>query len=147
MDVQFVKVSFDSLNNKEYLRRYKSKHMCYLLMKKNIVRNPYPGDLGLWSSYWKKGQMASSRPIRWFADKFGMKKTNTILRWIKELEQEGAIKIDKIPVGGGLQNVYILGEHNSGIGKLFRDTYYIDGVSPLAKPEDFAQKVSEALKK
>lgn len=123
---QFVKVDFDLLDNEEFLRKYKSKHMLYLLLRRYIVRRPFNGDLGLHEHFWKNELLASSKSVRWLARKFDMKKTNTIEKWLKELKGDGIFETEKVDVGNHIpQTVYIFGKHNSGAEDDYREDYFV----------------------
>lgn len=138
---QFVKVDFALLDDLAFLKRYKSKYLLTLLLRRYIVRKPYNGDLDLYKNYWKKGMLASSKSIRWLAQRFGMKKTNTIERWIAELKKDGVFKTEEIDVGKPKpQTVYVFGRHNSGEGNDYREEYFVNDVYFVRSTPLFASK-------
>ncbi len=128
---QFVKTYFDLLDGEEFRRKYKSKWLLYEYMKRFIVREHFPGDLGLYENYWKKGFLAMTKSQRQLAKKFGMKNTNTIDSWLDQLEADHAFEKDKVDVGKPEpQDVYILGIHEMD-GNEHREYYYIDDYAEL----------------
>lgn len=126
---QFVKINFDLIDNKYFLRMYRSKYMLYLLMRRYIVREYFEGDLGLYENYWKKGVLASTKSLRWLAKQLGYRKhyQERVRQWIKILEQEELIQTSEVDVGRKKpQNVFIFGTHNSGSERDYREYYFID---------------------
>ena len=103
--------------------------MLYLLIRRYVVREHFEGDLNLYENYWKKGILAATKSLRWLAKRFGYRKhyQEQIRQWIKALEQEGLIQINRINVGRKKpQNIFILGSHNSESERDYREYYFID---------------------
>lgn len=126
---QFVKTDFDLLGNQHFLKIYRSKYILYLLIRRYVIREHFEGDLGLYENYWKRGVLASTKSLRWLAERLGYRKyyQERVRQWIKTLEQEGLIQISGIDVGRREpQNVFILGTHNSGSERDYREYYFID---------------------
>lgn len=145
---QFIKTDFDLLDNKYFLKIYRSKYILYLLIRRYVVREYFKGDLGLYRNYWKKGFLASTKSLRWLAKQLGYRNYNQeqVRRWIKALEQEELIQTNKINVGHKeQQNIFILGTHNSGSDRDYREYYFIDKQIYGQTMAEFS-KVSELTK-
>ena len=103
-------VDFEMLDSPEYRQNHRDKTNLYLWLRRHIRRGPWQDDpLDIYGNYYKKGRLATSRSLRRLATDFGVKNTTAINRWINELEQEGAFKIEKGNIGKHKpQNIYVL---------------------------------------
>ena len=121
---QFVPVSYALLDNDKILKANANKTMFYFVLKRYVWKHPSKADtLGIYNKYYKgKGLLVATKPQSDFMKMFGIKKRETIKRWTDNLRTEGAIKLTRIKVGKGKQNVYILGQVDADGNEI----YYYD---------------------
>ena len=73
---QFNRVSFDRLDNLEYLKKYASKSLVYERLRRFIVRGKHKDDkLELYERYYQRRKLVSSLSQRRLAEEFGLSKT------------------------------------------------------------------------
>lgn len=123
---QFIMVGYSIMDNEEKLKRAANKTMFYLFLRRYAKRKKsYKDKLNIFENYYvEKALLACSWSQEALAKKFGVD-IRTIGRWVKELQNDGAIKIEKIPTNnigrGQYQNVYITGEVTDD-----GETYFLD---------------------
>jgi hypothetical protein len=124
---QYIKTGFSLIDNDAFLLNNRSRYVMYLLMRRFAVRKSFNGDLNLHKNYWKNGYIAASKPTSFLARKMGYKSDSTVRKWIKELVENKMIVLSETHTNPGKpQNVFILGIHNAGEGKEYKEYFYID---------------------
>jgi hypothetical protein len=120
-------LSFEAINDDQFLKTYKSKLTLYFLIKSCVIRKKHDWDfLNIQRKYWKNGYLACSKSYSWLAKKLDCSKS-TVIKWVKELEEDGAVIIKCVNLGNKKkQNVYVLGTHNGAPRPDYRESYFLD---------------------
>jgi len=146
MSDHYINIKFDLLDNDEFLKMFKGKFMFYCKSRRYIARynnNEYGNGHGsnnwVHTNYWKNGLLASCRSLEFYAKKLGVSK-NTIPKWINELKDLGVIAVDKIGVGRKAKYVLIFGEHNMGVGKLYKEKFYVNDPKRYHKMDEYVTR-------
>jgi hypothetical protein len=125
-DKQFIGLTLSLLRSENFRHKLRKGLMLYLYIRSAIVRKKFPGDrLNLSNRYYKKGNLAASISIRKLAKDLGLN-TKTVHTYLKDLERNGAIKIDKIRAKDAYDNqihcVYVLGTYSDKRN----ENYFVD---------------------
>lgn len=101
--------------------KLKPNLLLYLFLRRYIRKVKSDKDiLGIFEKFYcAQGKLATSWPIKVLARKLHVS-TRTVDRWIKELKDVGAIKVENVNYNGRKQNVYVLGK----IGEKYEVYYY-----------------------
>ena len=126
---QFIPISFELLDNREFRNRYmnKKRFRTYLWLRRNVIRGRKQNDpCDLFIDYWMQGKLATSITLDKLAKDLNLSRS-TVSDHIKQLEQDGVISVETIDASdtadGRHHNVLILGVcHKDG------DVWFIDEV-------------------
>lgn len=125
---QFILMSFELLDNPQYLKNYASKPLVYQYLRRFIVRGKQRDDkLSLYEKYYQNGKLVSCLSQRRLSEEFGLS-TNTIGKYIKQLKSDGVIKLIVVPGkdawDGKKHHVYELGTCKDGNERFYLDEKY-----------------------
>ncbi|MFH1991889.1 MAG: winged helix-turn-helix transcriptional regulator [Pseudomonadota bacterium] len=112
---QFIPISFGLLDNPEFRNRYmtKKRFRTYLWLRRNVIRGFKGNDPArIYLNYWMNGKLAASLTQEKLSKDLNLPKS-TISDHLRQLEQDGVLKIDIIPAeeteDGQEHRVYVLG--------------------------------------
>lgn len=114
---QFLMLGYDIVEEQKLKRNL----VLYLFLRRHVRRVKSNRDiLNIFENYYvKRRLLACSWPMIVLAKKLRVSK-RTIYRWINELKEVDAFRVEKIIYKGRKQNVYVLGE----IGENYEFYYY-----------------------
>lgn len=125
--VQFVKTVFTRLDSREYLRKYRCPAVLYDYLKRYVIRGKIKNDkYDLYRRYFLDNKLVAFVSIEKMSRDFGFKNsTNSIRRWLKQLEDDGVLYIEKIDATNGHQKyVFVLGNIRAGVECYYADSEY-----------------------
>jgi hypothetical protein len=114
---KFIKIMFDILDDREWLKKNRNKTALYLVMRRYICRAPMQNDrFDIYNRYYRANRLACCLSEEHLAHLFGYNTRSQVQRMLKKLEKEGAFIVEKIPQKKPLKpkNIYILGEFQAG---------------------------------
>ena len=131
-----VPIYFNVINNKNFRIKHRGKLSLYLFLRATAIRkNPHKEwntiPQRIYDRFGTEGKIAAAWSQEDLAEMFGYAKSSTssIVRWLDELWEEGAIVIDTLESDKPEPlNVYILGEWVDG-----NQWYYFDLVNSGSK--------------
>ncbi len=123
-DRRFIMLPFLPIENQKFREKNKNAFTLCLYLYTKVARKPMNDGLFLYENYYKNNFLACSAPYGLLAGDFGVSK-NTVIKWLKELERNELIKIEKINIDKyRKQNIYIVGTHNNYEACFFMEEIY-----------------------
>ena len=110
-DRRFIMFPFGPIEDQTFRESNQNPLALFMYLVSKIVRKPMKDGLNIFDRYFKNNYLACSMSHGKLAKAFNVKPL-TIIRWIKKLEKDELIRIEKINIDKyRKKNVYILGTH------------------------------------
>ena len=123
-DENFVKVPNGAIDSQPWREDNPCASNLLLYLIRRIVRAPMKDGLNIYNNYYRNDWLVCSVPQDKLAKAFNVS-VRTIIRWLKNLEKNGSIRIEKIHIDGyKKQNIYVVGTHKNYDACLFIEEIY-----------------------
>ena len=111
----FVPIHFILFDNPDFRNKYmtKKRFRTYLWLRRHVIRGLKDRDTAhVYQDYWENGKLAASLTLERLSKDLNLPKS-TVSDHLKQLEQDGVLKIDIVPADesedGQEHRVYVLG--------------------------------------
>jgi len=120
---RFVPFPMEVINSQRFREENQTPLMLFFFIASRIVRKHMNDGLYIYENYYRNETLACSLSHGQLAKAFGVS-TRTTIRWIKELEKNELLRIEKVAIDEyRKKNVYIVGTHDG-----FTECFYINEI-------------------